>query len=89
LSGSHFLIAGFNLECEIPRMKSEKIFMRRAIELARTGMNQGAGGPFAAVVVKDGTIVGEGWNRVLANRCCRTSAIIDPDTQKKSPKTLA
>ena len=40
--------------------------MRRAIELARQGMNQGAGGPFGAVIVRAGTIVGEGWNRVLA-----------------------
>lgn len=39
--------------------------MRRAIELARQGMNQGAGGPFGAVVVRDGAIVGEGWNRVV------------------------
>jgi guanine deaminase len=40
-------------------------FMRRAIELARQGMNQGAGGPFGAVIVKDGEIVGEGWNQVV------------------------
>lgn len=40
--------------------------MRRAIELARQGMNQGAGGPFGAVIVKDGEIVGEGWNQVIA-----------------------
>ena len=39
--------------------------MLRAIELARFGMNSGAGGPFGAVVVRDGEIVGEGWNRVL------------------------
>jgi guanine deaminase len=41
-------------------------FMRRAIELARIGMNSGAGGPFGAVVVKDGEIIGEGHNRVVA-----------------------
>ena len=40
--------------------------MRRAIELARIGMNSGAGGPFGAVVVKAGEIVGEGHNRVVA-----------------------
>ena len=40
-------------------------FMRRAIELARFGMAAGAGGPFGAVVVRDGKIIGEGWNRVL------------------------
>lgn len=46
-------------------MSDGEIYMRRAIELARQGMNQGAGGPFGAVVVKDGSIVGEGWNRVI------------------------
>ena len=48
------------------RMQNEEKFMLRAIELARKGMHQGAGGPFGAVVVRDGTIVGEGWNRVIA-----------------------
>lgn len=43
-------------------------FMRRAIELSRLKMRAGEGGPFGAVVVHDGRIVGEGWNRVLANR---------------------
>ncbi|MBK1882534.1 nucleoside deaminase [Luteolibacter pohnpeiensis] len=41
-------------------------FMMRAIELARQGMLGGAGGPFGAVVVKNGQIVGEGWNQVLS-----------------------
>jgi len=39
--------------------------MRRAIELARAGIKAGDGGPFGAVVVRDGKIVGEGANRVL------------------------
>jgi guanine deaminase len=41
--------------------------MRRAIELARLGVEAGDGGPFGAVIVKDGKIVGEGWNRVVAS----------------------
>ena len=40
--------------------------MMRAIELARSGMTRGEGGPFGAVVVREGEIVGEGWNRVVA-----------------------
>lgn len=47
-------------------MIDPKKFMHRAIELARQGMNKGAGGPFGAVVVKDGIIVGEGHNQVVA-----------------------
>jgi len=42
-------------------------FMHRAIELARAGMRRGDGGPFGAVIERDGEVLGEGWNRVLAN----------------------
>jgi tRNA(Arg) A34 adenosine deaminase TadA len=41
-------------------------FMRRAIELGRKGAEAGDGGPFGTVIVKDGKVVGEGWNRVVA-----------------------
>jgi tRNA(Arg) A34 adenosine deaminase TadA len=41
-------------------------FVRAAIDLAYTGMNGGHGGPFGAVIVRDGEIVGEGHNRVLS-----------------------
>ena len=40
------------------------LFMKRAIELARAGMQANHGGPFGCVIVKDGEIVGEGHNRV-------------------------
>ncbi|HKL33780.1 MAG TPA: nucleoside deaminase [Tangfeifania sp.] len=45
--------------------KKHNSFMRRAIELAESGMEKGHGGPFGAVVVKDGQIVGEGYNSVI------------------------
>jgi tRNA(Arg) A34 adenosine deaminase TadA len=35
-------------------------FMARAIELGRAGLHTKDGRPFAAVIVKEGTIVGEG-----------------------------
>jgi tRNA(Arg) A34 adenosine deaminase TadA len=41
-------------------------FMRHAIALAYQGMSGGHGGPFGAVVVKDGEIIGQGHNRVLS-----------------------
>jgi guanine deaminase len=44
----------------------DREFMTRAIELARQGMDNNAGGPFGCVVAKDGLIVGEGNNRVTS-----------------------
>ncbi|MBO9666714.1 MAG: nucleoside deaminase [Bdellovibrio sp.] len=43
-----------------------KEFMLRAIELSRQNMQANAGGPFGAVIVKDGKIIGEGWNKVTS-----------------------
>lgn len=40
-------------------------FMQAAIELSFEGMRSGKGGPFGAVVVKDGQIVAAGSNEVL------------------------
>lgn len=40
--------------------------MKRAIELSRHNMNAGHGGPFGAVIVRDGKIIGEGWNKVTS-----------------------
>ncbi len=44
----------------------DKKFMRRAIKLAREGMESGSGGPFGCVIAKDGQIVGEGLNQVTS-----------------------
>ena len=43
---------------------SEQQFLDRAIELSRQGMQSGKGGPFGCVIVKNGTIIGEGYNQV-------------------------
>lgn len=48
-------------------MNPDDIFLARAIELARQGSQQGDGGPFGAVIVHDGKIIGEGWNRVVGS----------------------
>lgn len=47
-------------------MEQDEFFMRHAIELAQNGVDRNAGGPFGAVIVKDGKIVGEGWNCVTS-----------------------
>ena len=49
-------------------MDSDDLFLTRAIELARLGSEAGEGGPFGAVIVRDGQIIAEGWNRVIASR---------------------
>lgn len=47
-------------------MTDHAAFMRRAIDLSRQHMEANDGGPFGAVVVLDGRIVGEGWNCVTS-----------------------
>ena len=44
---------------------SDEDFMRRALELARQGRAEGEV-PVGAVVVLDGNVIGEGWNRPIA-----------------------
>lgn len=41
-------------------------FMREAIALAQKGMRAGEGGPFGCVIVKNGSIIGRGNNRVTS-----------------------
>ncbi len=55
---------------ELPKVtyKANNIFMQEAIIEARLGIHNNHGGPFGAVVVKDGTIVGKGHNCVLLNK---------------------
>jgi guanine deaminase len=48
-----------------PSESSPDTYLREAIELARGGMQDGQGGPFGAVIVKQGRIVGRGSNRVV------------------------
>lgn len=48
-------------------MNPDDQFLARAIELARIGSESGEGGPFGAVIVRDGKIIAEGWNRVVAS----------------------
>ena len=45
---------------------NDEDFMRRALELARQAQAEGEV-PVGAVVVLDGKIVGEGWNRPIAS----------------------
>lgn len=47
-------------------MESSQLFMKEAIQLAREGMLTGHGGPFGCVIVKDGVVIGRGFNNVTS-----------------------
>lgn len=42
------------------------LFLRQAIELAVEGVENGKGGPFGCVIVRDGVVVGKGCNGVTS-----------------------
>ena len=56
-------ILGSHVSLDPQQRLDDRALMRRAIELARSSIQSG-GGPFGAVVARDGVIVAEGQNRV-------------------------
>jgi guanine deaminase len=66
-------------------------FMEEATRLATESVEKGWGGPFGAVIVKDGEIIGRGQNRVLLTGCpvfhAEVTAIIDA-SNRLNPKAL-
>jgi guanine deaminase len=69
----------------------QRKFMAEATRLATESVEKGWGGPFGAVIVKDGEIIGRGQNRVLLTGCpvyhAEVTAIIDASA-KLNPKGL-
>ena len=53
------------MQAEMPNQPNPE-FLRRAIALATDNVISGRGGPFAALIVRDGKIVAEGVNMVTA-----------------------
>jgi len=47
-------------------MENDKFFLSKAVALAKSGIQNG-GGPFGALVVKDGRVISESCNRVVLN----------------------
>lgn len=55
----------------------ENSFMREAIDLALTMMREGHGGPFGAVIVKNGIVIARGFNQVTSTLDPTAHAEID------------
>lgn len=55
----------------------EEEMMRRAIQLSAEKMVSGFGGPFGAVVVKDGVVIAEGFNQVTSTNDPTAHAEVD------------
>ena len=48
-------------------MTSHQDFLKRAVAVGSLGMNGDIGGPFGAIIVKDGEIIAEGCNQVTSS----------------------
>jgi guanine deaminase len=48
------------------RTQEDVIYLQQAVEIARKGIENGMGGPFGCVIVKDGVVIGEGCNQVTS-----------------------
>lgn len=46
---------------------TDRKYIKRAIELSQKGMDNNAGGPFGALVVKNGEVIAEGYNQVTSS----------------------
>jgi|SRR5690348_5767374 tRNA(Arg) A34 adenosine deaminase TadA len=46
-------------------MSREEIYMKEAVVLSRQAMDNGEGGPFGCIIVKENKIIGRGNNKVL------------------------
>ena len=49
-----------------PEPTSHGTFMDLAVNLASGHMHAGAGGPFGAIIVHQGIVIGHGWNQVTS-----------------------
>ena len=52
-------------------------FIARALELARIGHQRGDGTPYGALVVRDGTVIAEAWNRAFLKRDATAHAEVE------------
>lgn len=62
---------------ETQELLQHKKFLKAAIKLAEKGVASGKGGPFGAVIVKDGKIVARGFNQVTSSNDPTRHAEVD------------
>jgi tRNA(adenine34) deaminase len=65
---------------------TDEDYMRRALALARRAESEGEV-PIGAVVVQEGTIIGEGWNRPIA--ACDPTAHAEIQAMREAGKKLS
>ena len=84
-----FIAPGTPVKAELG--SDRRKFMEEAARLATESVDKGWGGPFGAVIVKNGEIIGRGQNRVLLTGCpvfhAEITAIIDASS-RLNPKAL-
>lgn len=61
----------------LTKMPSDQEFMQQAIDLATSKMLEGHGGPFAAIIARNGTVIAQGFNRVTSSLDPTAHAEID------------
>ena len=91
-AGAAVAATGFSTTSVVAAPAPDKLkFMEEATRLAIESVEKGWGGPFGAVIVKDGEIIGRGQNRVLLTGIpvyhAEITAIIDAST-RLNPKAL-
>lgn len=51
-----------------PLFEQDERFLRRTLELAQHNVEQVDGGPFGALITRNGEIIAEAWNQVVINK---------------------
>ena len=57
--------------------EQHKKFLKQAVKMAEKGVKSGKGGPFGAIIVKDGKIIARGYNQVTSSNDPTRHAEVD------------
>jgi guanine deaminase len=48
--------------------EKDRLYLQLAIALGKEGIEKSQGGPFGCVIVRDGEVIGQGWNKVTSSK---------------------